>query len=98
MKASTHGLLCTWVSDFKNDIRHHAAVVKLDGEKVKPFKIEPQKLDAWSRFDIGEYTRGTGGEYFPVIPLSIGNIGMVTTIQNSRKGRYVFTWWELDLN
>lgn len=76
----------------------HAAILKLDNKELTVHRIEPQKLDIWSRFAVGDYQRSTGGEYFPIIQLSNGNIGMVTTIQNQRADRFGFTWWELILN
>lgn len=98
MVASEQGLLCTWLSGFSENIRHHAAVVNVEEDRIKVQSIDPQKLDIWSRFAMGEYERYTGGEYFPIIPLSNGNIGMVTTIQNSKAGRLGFSWWELELS
>ncbi|MEN1786293.1 MAG: sialidase family protein [Bacteroidota bacterium] len=98
MKMSKQGLLCTWVSGFKNDIKHHAAVLEVADGVIHTHAISPQKTDIWSRFAIGDYQRATGGEYFPIIPLSNGNIGMVTTIQNSKANRTGFTWWELLLH
>ncbi|MEM8901750.1 MAG: sialidase family protein [Bacteroidota bacterium] len=98
MVASEQGLLCTWLSGFSENIRHHAAVVNIDEDVVKVHSIDPQKLDIWSRFAVGTYERYTGGEYFPIIPLSNGNIGMVTTIQNAKAERLGFSWWELKLS
>ena len=98
MQISKEGILCTWVSGFNNDIKHHAAVLKLEEDKINTYAIAPQKIDIWSRFAVGDYQRATGGEYFPIIPLSNGNLGMVTTIQNSQATREGFTWWELQLN
>ncbi|MEM6319506.1 MAG: hypothetical protein AAF960_17675 [Bacteroidota bacterium] len=70
----------------------------MDNETVITRLIDPQKLDIWSRFATGDYQRTTGGEYYPIIPLSNGNFGMVTTIQNSKMNRNGFTWWELVMN
>lgn len=98
MEMSKQGILCTWVSGFNNDIRHHTGIITLVEGKTQIYELEPLKLDIWSRFNIGEYQRSTGGEYFPIIPLSNGNFGMVTTIQNAKAKREGFTWWELVLN
>ncbi|MEL7123014.1 MAG: sialidase family protein [Bacteroidota bacterium] len=98
MQMSEQGILCTWLSGFNENIRHHAAIVKFKEEKIQIFALEPLQLDVWSRFGGGDYERSTCGEYFPIIPLSNGNIGMVTTIQNSKANRLGFTWWELILN
>lgn len=97
LKMSERGILCTWVSGFGNDIRHHAAVISLKEDGTKTFQLDPQKLDIWSRFSTEQYQRSTGGEYFPIIELSNGNFGMITTIQNSKSNREGFTWWELVL-
>lgn len=98
MVMSKQGLLCTWTSGFNEHIRHYAAVVKMDVTNVKVYTVDPLKLDMWSRFSVGEYQRSTGGEYFPIISLANGNIGMVTTIQNSQANRVGFSWWELRLS
>ena len=98
MEMSEQGILCTWVSGFNENIRHHAAILNIEEGNIQINALEPQKLDIWSRFQIGEYQRSTGGEYFPIIPLKNGNFGMVTTIQNSKADREGFTWWELLLN
>ena len=98
MEISEQGILCTWVSGFNENIQHHAAILTLEEGNIQIHALEPQKLDIWSRFQIGGYQRATGGEYFPIIPLKNGNFGMVTTIQNSKADRQGFTWWELLLN
>jgi len=98
MEMNHDTILCTWVSGFKNDIRHNAAILTLENGKANLNPLEPKKLDIWSRFQIGAYERSTGGEYFPIIPLQNGNFGMVTPLQNSKAGREGFTWWELVLN
>ncbi len=98
MEMSEQGILCTWVSGFKENIRHHAAILDIEEGNIQINALEPQKLDIWSRFQTGDYQRSTGGEYFPIIPLKNGNFGMVTTIQNSKADRESFTWWELLLN
>lgn len=90
--------LCTWVAGFNERIRHHAAVIQVEQEKLQVFQLEPQKLDIRSRFQIGDNQLSTGGEYFPIIRLSNGNFGMATTIQNKTADRLGFTWWELILN
>ncbi len=95
MEMSEQGILCTWVSGFNENIRHHAAILNIEEGNIQINTLEPQKLDIWSRIPIGDYQRSTGGEYFPVIPLKNGNFGMVTTIQNSKANREGFTWWEL---
>ncbi len=96
----THGAytLCTWVEGFNDKIRHHAAVIQVEKDKLHIFRLDPQKLDIRSRFQIGDNQLSTGGEYFPIIRLSNGNFGMATTIQNKTANRLGFTWWELILN
>ena len=98
IELGNQGFLCTWVSGFGKDILHHAAFVQLKDKKTKTHLLDAQKLDIWSRFGTEQYTRSTGGEYFPIIQLANGNVGMVTTIQNSKAKREGFTWWELILN
>ncbi len=98
MEMSEQGILCTWVSGFNENTRHHAAILTIEEGNIQINALEPQKLDIWSRFQTDDYQRATGGEYFPIIPLKNGNFGMVTTIQNSKGGREGFTWWELQLN
>ncbi len=93
-----NSLLCTWVSGFEEDIRHHAAALSITDNEVFVHELQPQKLDIWSRFVAEEYQRTNGGEYFPIIPLSNGNIGMATPVQNKNGNRLGFTWWELELN
>lgn len=97
MIESNDQLLCTWVSGFGNEIRHHAAVLSLRNDVLQTTFLEPQKLNTWSRFSVGENTLDTGGEYFPIIRLSNGNFGMVTTIQNRKENQLGFTWWELEM-
>ncbi len=91
-------LLCTWVSGFEEDLRHHAAALSLSETEVFAHELQPQQLDIWSRFVTEDYQRTNGGEYFPIIPLSNGNIGMATPVQNKKGKRLGFTWWELELN
>lgn len=98
LELSEKGLLCTWISGFGAEIRHHAALISLEADSLQMYALEPLKLDLWSRFSNEGYQRATGGEYYPIIPLANGNFGMVTTIQNSKAGREGFTWWELVLN
>ncbi len=98
MESSKDYILCSWVSGFNANIKHHAAVVKLENDEVKVYGLAPQKLDIRSRFGIGENQLSTGGEYFPIIPLSNGHFGMATTIQNQKSERLGFSWWELLLN
>ena len=98
METVNDKILCSWVSGFGNRIRHHAAVVVVGQQEVETHTIEPQRADIWSRFAVGDYERSTGGEYYPIIPLANGNIGMVTTIQNAKANREGFTWWELLLH
>lgn len=98
MEMSPQGILCTWVAGFNENVKHHAAMLIMEEDKVHTYALEPLKLDVWSRFALGGYQRSTGGEYFPIIPLSNGNFGMVTTIQHANANREGFTWWELILN
>ncbi|MGB3588608.1 MAG: hypothetical protein WBA23_18820 [Tunicatimonas sp.] len=35
------------------------------------------------------------GNCFPIIPLSDGDFGMATPIQNKRDNQFGFTWWRL---
>lgn len=97
MVAHSDRLLCTWVSGFGNGILHHAAVLTLKNGALQTAFLKPQKLNIWSRFAVGENSLDTGGEYFPIIQLSNGNYGMVTTIQNKKDDQLGFTWWELEL-
>jgi hypothetical protein len=97
MKMSEKGILCTWVSGFDQDILHHAAVLNVKETGIKTYTMAQSKLDIWrKRNEI--YQRTTAGEYFPIIPLSNGNFGMVTAIRNPKANRMGFTWWELVLN
>jgi len=96
MEVSEQGLLCTWVSGFNENIRYHAAILNIGEDNIQVHTLGPQKIDVWYGKD--KYTRSTAGEYFPIIPLSNGNFGMATTIQNSKANREGFTWWELVLN
>ena len=98
LETSDQGLLCTWMSGFTKDVKHNAAFIEVGESRIKTYPLEPQTLDVWSRFTSEGYSRSTGGEYFPIIPLSNGNFGMVTSIQNSKASRDGFTWWELELN
>ena len=91
-----HGLItCSWIAGFENDIKHHAAVIRMNEEEILVQNLESQTLrDVRSRFSEDEIL-ATGGEYFPILPLSDGDIGMVTTIQNYVENRLGFTWWRL---
>lgn len=97
LELSDQELLCTWTSGFKNEIRHHAGIINIDGELPEITTIELEKLDIWSRFQVGEPQRSTGGEYFPIIQLQNGHFGVVTTVQNYPEDRLGFTWWEVML-
>ncbi|MEM7297516.1 MAG: sialidase family protein [Bacteroidota bacterium] len=97
LEVSDQGLLCTWMSGFTEDVKHNAAVIKVQEDGIQTYLLEPQTLDVWSRFTSEGFSRSTGGEYFPIIPLANGNFGMATTIQNSKDNRDGFTWWELEL-
>ena len=96
MEWSDNGLLCTWVSGFRDKLRHHAALLNVDEGKVTVTALDPIKAEIW--YGGETYFRTTAGEYFPIIPLANGNFGMVTTIQNPKANRQGFTWWELVLN
>ena len=98
LKPAGNSLLCSWISGFNANIRHCAAILKVENSELTVYKMDAQKLDIRSRFGIGENQLSTGGEYFPIIPLSNGNYGMATTIQNSKSNRLGFTWWELLLS
>ncbi|MEM9324770.1 MAG: sialidase family protein [Bacteroidota bacterium] len=86
----------TWVTEGASGIHHHAAVASLDNEHFAVTKLHPQKL-----VDLRERSGGpslsTGGEYYPLIPLSDGHFGMATTIQNYPDNRLGFTWWRLGI-
>ncbi len=91
-------ILCTWVSGFGENIRHHAAVVDLEEDNLEIYKLDEMELNIWSRFAFEKPSLSTGGEYFPIIPLSNGNFGMATTIQNHQENQFGFTWWELSFD
>lgn len=89
-----NSIACTWISGFKQSLRHHAAIIELKKGEVKTIKSDPLELDIWS--GPGNQL-STGGEYFPLIPLSDGGFAMATAIQNSKEKRLGFTWWRLSL-
>lgn len=97
MVSNNDQLLCTWVSGFRNEIKHHAAVLQIKSDGIQAAFLESQQLNIRSRFSVEENTLDTGGEYFPIIRLSNGNYGMVTTIQNRKGNQLGFTWWEMEL-
>ncbi len=88
---------CTWVSGFGESLRHHASVLKLNTNENTMYRLSPLKLDIWSRFEVGDYQRSTGGEYFPMIYLSDGDFGLATPIQNRKENRFGFTWWRINV-
>lgn len=96
MEISGNNILCSWVSGFREKVRHHAAVLRNENKKISVYKLDAQRVDIRSRFSGGKQL-STGGEYFPIIPLSNGNFGMATPIQNYSGNRLGFTWWELQL-
>lgn len=90
-------MTCTWVSGFEENLRHHAAILTLENDELIVSELEPQKIaELQSRYGLSP-TLGTGGEYFPIITLSDGDFGMITTIQNYKDNRLGFTWWRLGL-
>lgn len=93
MTVLDNSIACTWISGFKQKLRHHAAIVELKGEP-KTTKSDPLELDIWSR---SGNQLSTGGEYFPIILLSDGDFAMATVIQNIKEKRFGFTWWRLFL-
>lgn len=87
--------VCSWISGFGESLRHHAAAIELMDTNVSVFKSTPLKLNIYSRTDESDHLLETGGEYFPIIPLSDGDFGMATPIQNRKDNQFGFTWWRL---
>ncbi|MEO1053352.1 MAG: sialidase family protein [Bacteroidota bacterium] len=95
LSVTGNDISCTWVSGFGKDLRHNAAILNINNGQLKIAKLPAQRLtDLRSRF-IADENLATGGEYFPLISLSDGNFGMVTTIQNNADNRLGFSWWRL---
>lgn len=87
----------TWVSGFGEDLRHHVAVLKIENDELTVTPLAPQKIsDLQSRWGTSP-SLSTGGEYFPIITLSDGDLGIVTTLQNYADNRLGFTWWRLGI-
>ncbi len=85
---------CTWISGNGNELTHHAGIAIIQGEQAYLSELEPLTLTD-IKMRRGGDDLGDGGEYFPIMQLSNGDYGMVTTIQNYSDNRLGFTWWKL---
>ncbi|MEL7305087.1 MAG: sialidase family protein [Myxococcota bacterium] len=86
-------LAATWFSGRDETLRANTALVTFSEGLAQPnvqrfTAFTPQ---SWTRGD-GPATRDTAGEYFPVIFLDDGRLGVATTVQQVRSGRIGFEW------
>jgi hypothetical protein len=92
-------LAATWWTGTDTDLRAHVARITIRNDSPAVAVSEPILVDAWSRQQQPGDTarhRDTAGEYFPVVFLENGELGVVTTIQNVAAKRMGFTWWRVN--
>ncbi|HUQ18208.1 MAG TPA: sialidase family protein [Gemmatimonadaceae bacterium] len=89
-------LAATWWTGTDSDLRAHAARITIRNDSPLVVMSEPFLVDAWKRQQPGDTTlhRDSAGEYFPVVLLDNGDLGVVTPVQNIPAKRTGFTWWK----
>jgi len=96
LAARGHGeLAATWFSGRRNKLLGHVALIDASGDSQPLVRnADPFQIDCWRMLGDSQF-RNTGGEYFPVLFLSSGNLCMVTTIQNYLQNRQGFSWYRV---
>jgi len=90
-------LAATWYSGLRDGIRGNVARIAVPpGPGMPPRVARSAPIDVNARA-LGGEGRDTGGEYFPVVMLRDGGIGIVTTVQNPAAGQLGFTWRRLEI-
>ena len=92
-------LAATWYTGTDSDLRAHVARITIRNDSLGVVVSEPILVEAWSRRQQPGDTvrhRDTAGEYFPVVFLKNGDLGVVTTIQDVAGKRMGFTWWRFN--
>ena len=86
-------LAATWFSGFGDSLQAHVALIDANRTTEPAVRTAaPLQVEAWRQ--TGEsLMRDTAGEYLPVIFLSNGDLGVVTTIQNAPENRHGFSWY-----
>jgi len=88
-------LAATWFSGFGESLRANLALVQVrDGLPPTVRRAAPFRIDVWR--ETGEARlRDPGGEYFPVLFLSGGDLGLVAPVQNALENRLGFSWYRV---
>ena len=93
-------LAATWFSGRGANITTHAARIEVrDSGAPRIFEATPFAPDTWG---FGEKpgearSRDTAGEYFPIVFLKNGRLGIVSTIQDDQNKRFGFAWRTAEL-
>jgi hypothetical protein len=90
-------LAATWWTGTDSDLRAHVARITVRGSSPRTAMSEPLLVDTWKRQQSGDTIRhrDSAGEYFPVVFLKNGELGVVTAVQDIPAKRTGFTWWRL---
>ncbi|MDX1579110.1 MAG: sialidase family protein [Gemmatimonadota bacterium] len=87
-------LAATWYSGTGEALRGHVARIFVTDRGAPTMQYSaPIAVNAWQRDGS---RRDTGGEYFPVLFLRDGGLGVVTTIQDPTERVGGFTWWRFE--
>lgn len=85
-------LAATWFSVSSDSLTANVGLFgDIGGSQPVLRRSTPFPVDAWRQTTAGP-VRDPGGEYFPVLFLSAGDLGVATPIQNPQAGRLGFSW------
>lgn len=87
-------LAATWFTGRGDNMAVNVALIRVPESTHSPLQLlraEPFQPETW-RESEGPKVRDPGGEYVPVAFLSTGELGVVTTVQDSHGDRFGFTW------
>ncbi len=93
-------LAATWFTGRGDDMAVNVALIQVPEATESELRIRrspPFQQDCW-REGVEPRVRDPGGEYVPVVFLSSGGLGVVTTIQDSRDDRFGFTRWKVAMD
>jgi len=91
-------LAATWFSGRGDEMAVNVALIQIprsSASELSVLRTEPFQPDTWREGKVPR-VRDSGGEYVPVVFLSDGGLGVVTTVQDSQDDRFGFTWWKVE--
>lgn len=93
-------LAATWFSGAGESLRFHTCLIQFGRGEGRPRVIVASAMEAdiFRKTDEPDHVivRGTGGEYLQPIFLTDGTLAVVSPIQDVKRNRYGFTFWNFE--